>query len=42
MELLKKINRERKVTIILTTTDLYEKLPTNRDFILKDGRLTEC
>jgi putative ABC transport system ATP-binding protein len=42
MDLLKKINRERKVTIILTTTDLYEKLPTNRDFILKDGRLTEC
>jgi putative ABC transport system ATP-binding protein len=40
MDLLKKINRERKVTIILTTTDLYEKLPTNRDFILKDGRLT--
>lgn len=41
MELLNKINRERKVTIILTTTDLYEKLPTNRDFILKDGRLIE-
>jgi putative ABC transport system ATP-binding protein len=42
MDLLKKINRERKVTIILTTTDLYEKLPTNRDFILKDGRLIGC
>jgi len=41
MELFTKINRERKVTIILTTTDLYEKLPTNRDFILKDGYLIE-
>jgi putative ABC transport system ATP-binding protein len=40
MDLLKKINRERKVTIILTTTDFYEKLPFNKDLILKDGRLT--
>lgn len=37
--LLKKINVERNVTILLTTTDLYEKLPTTRDYILKDGRL---
>jgi putative ABC transport system ATP-binding protein len=41
MDLLNKINKERKVTIILTTTDLYEKLPTNRDFILKDGHIIE-
>jgi len=41
MELLNEINRERKVTIILTTTDLYERLPTNRDFMLKEGRLIE-
>jgi putative ABC transport system ATP-binding protein len=41
MELLNKINRERKVTIILTTTDLYERLPTNRDFMLKEGLLIE-
>jgi putative ABC transport system ATP-binding protein len=41
MELLTRINRERKVTIILTTTDLHEKLPTNRDFILRDGCLIE-
>ena len=41
MELLTKINRERKVTIILTTTDLYERLPANRDFMLKDCRLVE-
>jgi putative ABC transport system ATP-binding protein len=41
MELLTRINRERGVTIILTTTDLYEKLPTNRDFTLRDGCLIE-
>jgi putative ABC transport system ATP-binding protein len=41
MDLLSKINKERKVTIIMTTTDLYEKLPTNRDFILKEGHLIE-
>jgi putative ABC transport system ATP-binding protein len=41
MDLLNKINKERKVTIILTTTDLYEKLPTNRDFILKEGHIIE-
>ncbi|MEM3070015.1 MAG: ABC transporter ATP-binding protein [Candidatus Bathyarchaeia archaeon] len=39
MDLLTKINRERRTTIILTTTDLYEKLPTNKDYILKDGNL---
>lgn len=37
--LLKRINTERNVTILLTTTDLYEKLPTNRDYLLKEGRL---
>jgi putative ABC transport system ATP-binding protein len=42
MNLLSKINRERKVAILLTTTDLYEKLPTSRNFILKDGYLIEC
>jgi putative ABC transport system ATP-binding protein len=41
MELLARINGERKVTIILTTTDLYERLPSNRDFMLKDGCLFE-
>ena len=39
IKLLSKINREKKVTIILTTTNIYEKLPTTRDYILKDGRL---
>jgi putative ABC transport system ATP-binding protein len=37
MELLTKINRERKLTILLTTTELYERLPANRDFMLKEG-----
>lgn len=41
MGLLAKINRERKVTIVLTTTDLYEKLPTTRDYALKEGCLVE-
>jgi putative ABC transport system ATP-binding protein len=41
MELFSKINKERKVTIILTTTDLYEKLPTIRDYILKEGYLIQ-
>jgi ABC-type lipoprotein export system ATPase subunit len=41
MELLNKINKERKVTIIVTTTDLYEKLPTNRNYVLKEGKLHE-
>jgi len=39
MELLSQINKERDATIILTTTDLYEKLPTNKNYILKEGRL---
>jgi putative ABC transport system ATP-binding protein len=39
MNLLTKISRERRVTIILTTTDLYEELPANRDLLLKEGRL---
>jgi ABC-type lipoprotein export system ATPase subunit len=42
MNLLTKINRERKVTIILTTTDLYEKLPADRSFLLREGQLIEC
>jgi energy-coupling factor transporter ATP-binding protein EcfA2 len=42
MNLLTKINRGRKVTIILTTTDLYEKLPADRSFLLREGQLIEC
>jgi putative ABC transport system ATP-binding protein len=39
IELLEKINKERGATILLTTTDLYERLPTRRDYILKGGQL---
>ncbi|MEM0336277.1 MAG: ABC transporter ATP-binding protein [Thermofilum sp.] len=41
VELLKKVNRERGVAVVVTTTDLYEKLPTHRDYLLRDGRLYE-
>lgn len=41
IELLNQINRERGTIIILATTDLYEKLPTNKDYALKDGHLQE-
>ncbi len=37
--LFEKINKERGTTIILTTTDLYEKLPTTKDYLLKGGCL---
>ena len=39
MNMLRKINREEKVTVILTTTDLYEKLPTTNDYMLKKGQI---
>jgi len=39
IETLCRIIDERKVTIVITTTDLYEKLPTTSDYMLKDGRL---
>ena len=41
MGLLEKINKEKGTTILLTTTDLYEKLPTNRNYQLKEGHLHE-
>ncbi|MEM4700195.1 MAG: ABC transporter ATP-binding protein [Candidatus Nezhaarchaeales archaeon] len=41
MELLKEVNEERGVAIVLTTTDLYGELPTKRDYMLRDGRLIE-
>lgn len=39
LNLFSTINKERKVTIILSTTDLYETLPANKDYLLKDGKL---
>jgi len=41
MDLLSEINGKRGVTVILTTTDLYERLPMNRNLVPKDGRLIE-
>ncbi|MEM1783830.1 MAG: ABC transporter ATP-binding protein [Candidatus Bathyarchaeia archaeon] len=41
MKLLEKINEERNVAIVLTTTDLYEELPTKRDYMLREGCLIE-
>lgn len=41
MNLLTTVNRDKKVTIVLTTTDQYEKLPTTRDYLLKDGHILE-
>lgn len=41
INLLLKVNREMNVTIVLTTTDIYENLPTSRNYLLKDGVLHE-
>jgi putative ABC transport system ATP-binding protein len=37
LELLLKIQKEQKVSILITSTDLHEKLPTTKDYMLKDG-----
>ncbi len=39
MNLLKSINRENGVTVVLTTTDFHERLPADKDYVLKDGNL---
>lgn len=41
MDLLAAVNRDKKVTVVLTTTDQYEKLPVTRDYLLKDGYIRE-
>jgi putative ABC transport system ATP-binding protein len=41
MDLLTAVNRDKKVTVVLTTTDQYEKLPVTRDYLLKDGYIRE-
>ena len=41
LDLLKKIRREQKLTILLTSTDLYEKLPTTKDYLLKEGQIRQ-
>ncbi len=40
LNLLKQVNQESKVTVVLTSTDLYEKLPTDKDYLLKDSCLS--
>lgn len=41
IDLLGKICRERGLAVVMTTTDLYEQLPTSRDFVLQEGRLCQ-
>ncbi len=40
MNLLKSINRENGVTVVLTTTDFHERLPADKDYVLRDGNLS--
>jgi putative ABC transport system ATP-binding protein len=37
LSLLLKISKEQKVAILMTSTDLYEKLSTTKDYMLKEG-----
>ena len=39
MNLLTNINKTENLTVIMTTTDLYEQYPTTKDFLLKDAQL---
>jgi putative ABC transport system ATP-binding protein len=39
LDLLSEIRNEQKVAIVLTSTDLYEKLPTSKDYLLRDGQI---
>lgn len=41
IELFKQINKEELVTIVLTTVSHEEALPTHRDYLLKNGKLTQ-
>lgn len=40
MDLLVKINKDQNVTIVMSTTDMCEKLPVSADYTLKDAKLT--
>lgn len=39
LDLLQKINKDKLTTIVLTSTNLEERLPTHRDYLLRNGRL---
>ncbi|MEM1915468.1 MAG: ABC transporter ATP-binding protein [Candidatus Nezhaarchaeales archaeon] len=41
IDLLTKVNEERGLAIVMTTTDLHENVPANRDYVLKNGLLYE-
>lgn len=40
VELLARVSREEGVAVVMTTIDLHEGLPTTRDYVLRDGRLS--
>lgn len=39
VDLLRKISRETGMAVVITTTDLYERLPADKTCLLKDGYL---
>ena len=39
MDMLCRVNRDEKVTVVVTTTDLYEKLPATNEYVLRNGQL---
>ena len=39
LDMLYRINREEQVTVVVTSTDLYERLPSVNDYLLREGRL---
>jgi putative ABC transport system ATP-binding protein len=41
LDLLCTIRKEQKVSILITSTDLYEKLPTTKDYLLKEGQIQQ-
>ena len=41
MNLLTNINKTESLTVIMTTTNLYEQYPTTNDFLLKDAQLQQ-
>jgi putative ABC transport system ATP-binding protein len=41
MNLLTNINKTHNLTVIMTTTDLYEQYPTTKDLLLKDAQLQQ-
>lgn len=41
LDLLCRIRKAQKVSILLTSTDLYEKLPTTKDYLLREGQIRQ-